>query len=443
MFEMYSTNEPCSGSRSEKDYVSTTGNPPTPDPDSITTDAMVIVPSPGEDDNSLVTEPSSIAFIQSMLRTAGRNREPASRIRLQNESRRKAYPAVDVHCEGDIDLASLPPRRVADGFVNLYWDQLHPILPILHKPTFMSSYNALWATEDELGPVHPSCHREELVFLAILNIVFAISCQFGSQIEMPRRSAIAKSFYQRSRKKFRDDFLDSPDLSVVQLLLLTGVYLQSTRHANRCWNAIGSAIRTAQSINLHLSRTSEFKNQLQRETERRVWHVCVFMDRYIFQPLVLSLVKAFTDHRDLYRQIAVIFGRPTMIHAQIRVALPLMINDEYLREDGEGCQPSHIYSQMAAFVYSSKLFDILNDILNTFYFNNNTIFRRLGSSSWSYQDLETVLRLNNSLDEFMESLPPYLSIDPKTGSPEYQVDSKIALGARILYSRYTYVHDRP
>lgn len=76
--------------------------------------------------------------------------------------------------------------------------------------------------------------------------------------------------------------LDAPSLSVVQLLLLTGIYLQSTRFSYRCLNTIGLALRVAQGLGLHVDKcTSPFESQKQREMRRRVWYICVMMDSYV------------------------------------------------------------------------------------------------------------------------------------------------------------------
>ncbi|KAH8897411.1 hypothetical protein GQ53DRAFT_803376 [Thozetella sp. PMI_491] len=373
-----------------------------PNHDTIATDAMVIVPSPEGDIDCLVGESSPIAFVRSMLRTIGKNYSPlrAANIKLGDDSPLDRAYLTPKKQDGDVDPVSLPTRRVADALVKAFWEFLHPILPILHKPTFMKSYRVLWMGEDEVGQNGAADNREDPAFLSMLNIVFAIGCQFSDQVSPTRKSAIAKTFYQRSKKAFADDFLDTPTLSVVQLLLLTGVYLQSTVHANRCWNVVGSAIRTAQSLGLHLERTAESKNQLKREMERRVWHTCVFLDR---------------------------------------IPLPLIIDDEYLLEDSEGSQPSHLNAQVGSFVYSSKLFDILNEILSSFYVEKSTMFQPSSTPSSSYQELDTVMRLNGALNEFQEKLPSYLVISPDSANPKTPVDDKIALGAKILYSRFLYI----
>jgi hypothetical protein len=66
------------------------------------------------------------------------------------------------------------------------------------------------------------------------------------------------------------------------MLLVSGVYLQSTRYASRCWNVIGLAIRTAQSLGLHLDLTKyRPDNQLNKEMARRIWHTCLVLDKLV------------------------------------------------------------------------------------------------------------------------------------------------------------------
>lgn len=239
---------------------------------------MVVVPSPENAFDGPIGGSSLTAFVRSMLQTVGKDHSNwrSSNIGGVNSP---AWRVPSNRQDIDTEALFLPQRRIADGFVEAYWAFVHPILPILHKPTFMKSYKTLWAAGEDFDS--DSGSLLDPVFLSTLNIVLAIGCQSSNQVVSGQKHIISEKLYQRSRQLFMDEFLDSPTLSVVQLLLLTGIYLQSTKYANRCWNSIGSAIRTAQSIGLHLERGSDSRVQLQREMERRVWHTCVFLDRLV------------------------------------------------------------------------------------------------------------------------------------------------------------------
>lgn len=176
----------------------------------------------------------------------------------------------------DETAAVYPPRRNANDYVRCYFEFVQPLFPILHKPSFSAKYETLWLVGDSIGPKDDD--PTDCVFLSTLNLVFALGCQYSGLVPRAKRSSVADEFYQRSRKLFVFELLDSTSLPLVQLLLLQGAYLQSSRYPTRCWNVVGLAIRAAQSLGLHLD--VESKTQLMREMRRRVWHVCVCLDKY-------------------------------------------------------------------------------------------------------------------------------------------------------------------
>jgi hypothetical protein len=175
----------------------------------------------------------------------------------------------------------LPRRRNADDFLACYWEFTHPLFPVLHKPSFLKQYQTLWANEHEAEVRDiESLGLEELIFTATLNLVFALGCKFSNLVAPAQKNSMSDEFYQKSRHLLLFEVLDSTSLSLVQMMCLTGVYLQSTQHANRCWNSVGLAIRVAQSLGLHLNEVAGKKiPQLEREMRRRVWHTCVVLDR--------------------------------------------------------------------------------------------------------------------------------------------------------------------
>ncbi|EDO00513.1 hypothetical protein SS1G_14383 [Sclerotinia sclerotiorum 1980 UF-70] len=112
----------------------------------------------------------------------------------------------------------------------------------------------------------------------------------------------------------------------------------STQHANRCWNMVGLAIRTAQGLGLNTENNIHRTNQLNIEIRRRVWYS------------------------------SMTFGRPTMIRTgSWDVPEPAIIDDQYLSSDSQGVQQSGLHSRMYLFVYSLRLFDIMDEILSEFY----------------------------------------------------------------------------
>lgn len=114
--------------------------------------------------------------------------------------------------------------------------------------------------------------------------------------------------------------------------------------------------------------------------------------------------------------------------------LPLMIDDEFLQAEGEGHQPIDIPSRLGLFVFSSKLYEILDKILVTFYTPEPPT---LVSTDDSMQKLlGNMLTFNRQLDVFRKSIPDYLRLPAKDESPGPHMHTLyVQIQARILHCR--------
>lgn len=238
-----------------------------------------------DDDSCLYGESSTIAFVRQVTRGARANdtavltsdQEDTTVYESGQTSSDTVLLPLDIQLSTSQNLAVLPLRRTADNFLHCFWEFVHLLFPVIHKTSFIAKYDQLWLPIDT-----PMSDDEEIIFVSNINLVFALGCQFSGQVPSDQKVSTANEFYKRSRHVLLYDILGSASVSVIQWLLLSGIYLQSTRHASHCWNSVGLAIRLAQGLGLHLenpARRSE--NQLNREMRRRIWHTCVVLDRYV------------------------------------------------------------------------------------------------------------------------------------------------------------------
>lgn len=247
-----------------------------------TVDALPTSSAVGEEQRCLYGASSIVSFLTDVSRTLGpeSNLPGCSGARLQSRSARTPVPRRLRERQsfgGDEEL--LPRRREADNFLRYFWEIAHQPFPILHRTAFMRTYQDLWTSDPEEDALNYDGGSDSPIFLAQLNLVFAIGCQFTPEVPPERKSTLAMQHYERSRKLVPLDQIDSPSVSIVQLLLLHVQYLQSTKHALRCWNVLGVAIRTTEAMGLHLNLSSTNTNQIEVEIRRRLWYVCVGMDR--------------------------------------------------------------------------------------------------------------------------------------------------------------------
>ncbi|KAH7146826.1 fungal-specific transcription factor domain-containing protein [Dactylonectria estremocensis] len=378
-------------------------------------DALATVSTCVHDPEILYGASSTISFVERVLLTTCETEVFGERSRLDTDEARHEIHSVEKfdsqakHLSG---LELLPIRRISDSYVKSFWDVAHTIFPILHRPTFTRFYNQLWEPT-HLGDTPET--TDDPIILAILNLVFAIGCRTAESVQQGSRALLSDQFYQRARGLVPIDALDVASLPAVQMLLLTAVYLQSTTYSSRCWNIVGLAMRVAQSLGLHLNRcASGTSNQLEREMRRRIWYTCVTLDRLI----------------------CTTFGRPAMLPNSSSVPLPLIVDDEYLLEDGEGTQPVTSQCRIGSFVYTIQLLDILNEVLHSFYAEDDQAQAPTTGKheDRSMPDLHEMLRLNSKLDRFLETLPISLRLQNVLLSSETPTGNAL-VQARVLYCR--------
>ncbi|CCD34452.1 putative transcriptional regulatory protein [Botrytis cinerea BcDW1] len=342
-----------------------------------------------ETQGSLYGGSSTIALVSQVRQAASDQAVPINETdRPSIDSLPQPHGEVEILHKQDVANFVLPQRQQADEFLKCYWEFVHPVFPLLDLRTFNATYERLWLSSPGKGL--DGDELNETIFHATLNLVFALGCQYSKDVPPQRKSSYADELYRRSRRLLNFEILDALQLSLVQLFLLTGVYLQSTEHANRCWNVVGLAIRTAQGLGLNTENNSHRTSQSGYEIKRRVWHCCILLDRLL----------------------AMTFGRPTMIRSgSYDVPEPSIIDDQYLTADSHqvpGAQPSGVHSRMNLFVYSLRLFDIMDEILSKFYvFQGSKSESNLAKSfnPWSVDDLASILNINAKLDDFRGSVP--------------------------------------
>lgn len=168
----------------------------------------------------------------------------------------------------------LPTRRQADHLLALYWTFVDPLYPFLDRYKWEESYRGIFDGT--------AIDVEEHTFLATLNVIFALSTQLLESQTPEQREESSNVYFNRAQELLPLNTWDAGAIDLVQYLLLTSQYLQSTDHPHQTWMTVGSAIRIAQGLGLHLTETSaEQSNVNDRELLRRIWYGCVLMDRCV------------------------------------------------------------------------------------------------------------------------------------------------------------------
>ncbi|KFA56239.1 hypothetical protein S40293_00027 [Stachybotrys chartarum IBT 40293] len=188
----------------------------------------------------------------------------------------------------------LPTRRQADRLLSLYWTYVDPLYPFLDRPTWEQAYHGLFNGL--------TISVDEHLFIATMNIIFALCTQLQESMTWEEREASSSIFFGRAQQLLPLNTWDPGSIELVQYLLLASQYLQSTDEPHQTWMVVGAAIRIAQGLGLHLNETAvEHPEMGDPSLLRRVWYGCVLMDR----------------------MVSMTHGRPPMMSSQLASALPL------------------------------------------------------------------------------------------------------------------------
>jgi hypothetical protein len=181
----------------------------------------------------------------------------------------------------------LPDRVQADAFVENYFHWVYTLYPYIVRPVFMYHYQQLWRPMEPASSVWPTADADADadVFFCQLNAVFALGAQFVPDQDAKWKVSMGKMFYDRILSSLKFNVMERGTIELVQTLILTAQYLQTTQLWEMCWNFSGLAIRIAQSISLHVtppqsdgaSREASFV--LEEGSRRRTWAGCVALDR--------------------------------------------------------------------------------------------------------------------------------------------------------------------
>ncbi|GAO50697.1 hypothetical protein G7K_4818-t1 [Saitoella complicata NRRL Y-17804] len=172
----------------------------------------------------------------------------------------------------------LPPRAVADDLVESYYRSMQTVLPVIHWPTFMGRYNEAYAKGD--------LRSFNRTWVVLLYSVFALGAQYST---LPRNNNATAGLINNGNEYFaiaqsRAQWDQAePCLDDVRNALLKSIYLSETNLMTPAWTWAGTALRIAESMDLHKTPSNASNPQLAEELEmrRRVWWGVYVWDRVL------------------------------------------------------------------------------------------------------------------------------------------------------------------
>ncbi|KAF3080750.1 hypothetical protein TWF102_002106 [Orbilia oligospora] len=277
-----------------------------------------------------------------------------------------------------------PPRMISDLLVTAFFQEYHPLFPVLHRPKFLSIYENLINCEQE-SPEYPREYHE----IAQLFLVFSIA---SSQSET-RNTAEHESFTRQWQYALEAIMLE-PSLESLQCLVLAQLYCMSIGDDSRLNQYKSLAVGTAMRLGLNQDQKKFGVTALQLEMRKRAFW-CVY------------LLDAFS---------ASMLGLPTLISDdEVNAEYPADIDDEYVSESGFLPTMPGDHTKISSALALFRGSRILSKVLST-------VYSMKSSNKQSYKQLQ---QLEEDLDSWKMNLPEHLRLEFVNGMP----------GTNIVHSR--------
>ncbi|KAJ7459699.1 fungal-specific transcription factor domain-containing protein [Mycena latifolia] len=268
-----------------------------------------------------------------------------------------------------------PPGDLIASLLDLYFANVHPFLPVLHRPSFERSVvEGLYLKDPQFGAA----------FLAVLGVASRYSNDSRVFVEADTSLSAGWKFVKQVqvvRKLFE------PSLYDVQFHALMTLFHLGSSAPQNSWLHLGIGIRSLQQRGEHRRKRLDRK----RDALDEMWR------------------RAFWSILSLDRLLCFFLGRPAGIHTEdYDVDLPLEMDDEYWGQ--EFAQPPEKPSLLSYFVYHIQLCEILGDALRRLYASHKSRMR-MGWDSIEWEQ-RAVAELDSALHVWLDSVPTHLRWDP-------------------------------
>ncbi|KAK0451200.1 fungal-specific transcription factor domain-containing protein [Desarmillaria tabescens] len=343
---------------------------------------------------------SALALFMTALSTKKKVTGSLNTMQLQDYSDLYPWERATAHTETIETGYSFPDDDLIMSLVDIYFETIHPILPILHRPTFTKDItNGLHLRDENFGATLlfvlavASRHSDDQRVLADPSSRLSAGWKFIEPIACLQESGIA-----------------SPLFDSKCLRKLAVVYTLGTSIPDFSSTAVGLGLRYAVEIGLHRKKPKGHKQTLDDELKKRSFWALVTLDR------LFNLCD----------------GRPIMMHEEdIDAELPVECDDEYwdIRLDGEVCfcQPANKPSKISYFNAQIRLSGIMAVVTRNLY-SIKKGRDRLGFTRNDEQHI--VSDIDSSMNAWTNSIPDHLRWDPECD------DTLFLHQSAVLYSTY-------
>jgi Fungal specific transcription factor domain len=165
--------------------------------------------------------------------------------------------------------STIPPRLLSDQYINIFFQEWAPLLPILHRPTFLRVYEQYLADPDA-GKWHGDKQAVAQLFL-----IFDIAAL--SSISRTKQST---TMYERQWRKAIHSSSSRPSISAIQCHVLAQLYYLLRADYTHAARHRAIAVSMCHQMGLHHSQKYHLLNYLELETRKKAFWCQYALDKY-------------------------------------------------------------------------------------------------------------------------------------------------------------------
>lgn len=283
---------------------------------------------------------------------------------------------------------AFPDDDLLSSLVHLYFTEVNPLVPLLHRPSFDKS------VKDKL-------YLADKEFACVLLLVCAFASRYTDD---PRVLSEGESCERSSGWKWvnqvtcvRKSLLTGPTVYHLQVLCLLAQFMLGSTVPHMCWTIASIGLRLSEEAGIHRRKAKHAKPSVEDELWKRAFWTLVYLDR----------------------QISAFLGRSCCLYnEEIDLDFPIECDDEYWEPSMSGSvfqQPEGKPAVMSYFNCYLKLTSLIALCLRTVYAMKKSQIRlQFLDTNWEKRIIEL---LNVRLKHWMTAIPDHLRWDPERKDP--------------------------
>jgi hypothetical protein len=187
----------------------------------------------------------------------------------------------------------MPEKIQADLLLDIYFECVDPVYPMIHRQTFYADYEHFWSL-----PRHEK-DRSDTSLVSLILTMMATGTQFTTSTALRERKQTAEFYASAAHQALRTgSYLNKPTTRSIQAMVLITYFLINDNHASDGWAFAGILIRQAYAMGLHRDPNIVCPDAsiFEKQCRRKLWQAVLL--QYTFLTVLLALPPSAT-HTDV------------------------------------------------------------------------------------------------------------------------------------------------